>query len=135
MPVMLEWPMRAPRACAKRERVADLLHEREARAEIGEVVVRDGAFEIVPFEQFHGHEKAAGVFAEIVHDDDVGVGEASGRLCLATEALPLLVIAGADDLQRDGAVEDRVVGAIHLRPLHPRRSDRGDGTCRWFRLP
>ena len=73
--------------------------------------VADGCLEIDPFQQLHGHEEAAGVLAEVVHHHDVRMAEPRGRLRLAVEALPTLLVSRGDDFQRHVAVEDRSVGA------------------------
>jgi hypothetical protein len=86
--------------------------------DLAEGTVRDGGLEIGAFQQFHGHEEAAGVFAEIVDHHDVRVRQARRRLRLAMEALQAVVVPGGDDFQRHMAVEDGVVRAEAL-PIAP----------------
>jgi hypothetical protein len=91
--------------------LADLLHDAQAGVELGQAVRGDDAFEVVAVEQLHGHEEAPVVLAEIVHDDDVRMGEPRGGLRLAQKALALVLIARGDDFEGDVAVEHRIVRA------------------------
>jgi hypothetical protein len=96
------------------DRVADLLHDLELRAQVGERVRRDESLQVVAVEQLHGHEEAAGVLAEVVDGDDVRMREPGRGLGLAAEALASLLVGRADDFQRDEAIEHLVVRAENL---------------------
>ena len=78
---------------------------------------RWSCFRSTPVEQLHGHEELVALDAELVDGDDVRVAEEGGGLRLPLEPLAhhlVRVEAGRDPLDRDVAVQDRVVGAEHL---------------------
>ena len=80
--------------------------------------------EILTFEELHREIRLSLVLAQVVNCDDVAVRELTGRARLAEEALAEVGVAfnrGADDLERDLAFEQCVVGAIH--DTHPSLPD------------
>ena len=65
----------------------------------------------------HRDEVPAFALADVVDDGDVGMGERRGRTCLLNEARQLLggeAPVGAEQLERDPAVQARVVGEKHF---------------------
>jgi len=95
----------------ERDSITNLLHGVQLRIQIRESIGRDRTFEVSAVEQLHGHEEAAGVFTEIMDDDDVGMRQSRGRLRLSTKSLPPFFISSGDDFQRDVAIENRIVRA------------------------
>ena len=96
--------------------LADLLHHADLLVE-GHLARGEGVLQVDAVEQLHGHEELLALEAELVDGDDVRVAEEGGGLRLPLEALAhhlVRVEAGRDPLDRDGAVQDRVVGAEHL---------------------
>ena len=108
------------------ERVGDL------RPELHDLVERERALlqavrERLPLEQLHHQEVRVALVPDVEERADVGVVERGDRLRLALEALaPLLVLgeAGGEDLDRDAAVEARVLARARPRPCRRRRSAR-----------
>ena len=70
--------------------------------------------QILAAQELHGEVGLPLVLAEVVDGDDVPVRQLTGGARLAEEALAQLGVGldgGRDDLQRDFALEQRVVGA------------------------
>ncbi len=73
------------------------------------------------------------VLAEVVDRDDVGVvqrGGGQGLLAEAGEEVRIATVLGAEDLDRDVAIELGVVGAVDASPCHPGRGARSGDTAR-----
>jgi hypothetical protein len=75
-------------------------------------------------DELHGDEHTALGDADVVHRDDVGMGQPRQRLRLSEEALPGLVTSRREDLQGDGAVELGVMRLVHLP--HPALAAEAD---------
>src|SRR5207249_3071062 len=118
----LQVPVHDALRMGESEAVADLLHDPELVPGLGEGALFDHLPEVGPLQELHGYEDDALLFAEVEDGNDVRVVESRRRPGFALEALagPLL---GADPLRdrldRDEALEDGVVGLVHLahRPL------------------
>ena len=77
----------------------------------------DRLAQVDPLEQLHRHVKQPPLLPEVVHGHYVGVVEQGRGLGLALEALERLVVGaepGGERLERDEAVQDRVVGLVDL---------------------
>ena len=85
----------------------------------------------LPFEKLHDQVVAAGLMSHVEDGADVRMAERCDRAGLALEACAGVAVVGAvrrKDLDRDDAVEPRVVGAIDL--AHPARADRREDFIR-----
>ena len=101
---------------SERQPLADLQHHADLLVE-GHRARGESVLQVDPVEQLHGHERLPCLEPELVHRDDVRVVEEGGGLRLPLEPLAHHLVgveAGRDALDRDGAVQDRVVGAEHL---------------------
>ena len=99
------------------EPVEDLLHDLELLLEPQGGALLDQVAQVGALEQLHRHVGDALLLAELVDGDDVRVGQLARGPRLLEEAPAALLVAAqllGDDLDRDVAVEDRVVGAEHL---------------------
>ena len=79
---------------------------------LGEAVGQGLAFEV-----FHDQEIGPVLVADVMQRADVGVIQRRNSAGFALEALPGIKIGGKmrrQDLDRDGAIQARVPGAIHL---------------------
>ena len=78
-------------------------------------------------EQLHHDVDVAGVFLQLVDRDDVGMIEAGGRARFDVEALAaFFAVDHRRDhlLERDGAIEHRIVGLVDQ--AHPALAERRD---------
>jgi len=78
----------------------------------------DALAQVGALEKLHRQVRHAVDFAEVVGGDDVRMGQLARRLGLEEEALVVLgaalgVLFQRDGLQRDDAVEVRVLGLVH----------------------
>jgi len=92
--------------------VAHLLHEQELVLEEERPALGDHLLELLALEELHHDEQVPVHFGEVVDGDDVGVAQPRTGLGLPEEARAQLVgdlDVARDDLERDHAVEDRVV--------------------------
>ena len=123
----LQVAMDDPVGVRKGEAVADLIDEVELGLQAHRPLPVDDLLEVRPLQQLHGDVQMSLLFAEVVDGDDVRVVEAGGRLRLAQEAPPKVVV-GADPrahgLDGDVAAQDRVVGAVDV--AHRSLADLGD---------
>ncbi len=112
---------------------ADLDHEADLVLEIHGAALGDHVPQLLPLQELHHDEEAPVVLPHVVDRDDVRVVQLGAGLRLEEEAgaelLGDLDVVG-DDLERDGAVEDRGRGRGRPCPCRPGRSDRGSRTCR-----
>ena len=72
--------------------------------------------EVGPVHQVHHHEAPGAILQEVVHPDDVRVGEPAHRLHLAAEPLPRDSSAGGrrdQELERDERIERTVARPVH----------------------
>ena len=108
-----------PAACAAASPRPDSL--RAASASLHGCPSRSHALQVLPVDELHRDEHAVSERADVVHREDVRVGEARHRLGLAQEARLRVHHRrfGAQDLDRHAARELRVVGGVH-RPHSPR---------------
>jgi len=68
----------------------------------------------LPIDEFHRNEHGALELSDIEDCNDIGVGDASNRLCLSHE--PRVVSTRGpwlDQLERDSSIEFGIVGGIH----------------------
>ena len=83
--------------------------------------------EVLPVDQLHDDVRAAGVLAEVVDRDDVGVAERGGRLGLLPEArreVGVAQVLRTEQLERDVATELGIGGAVDGR--HPAAAQQLD---------
>ncbi len=100
-----------PRDLARRQRAAS---------------AQDGG-EVLPVDQLHDDVRAAGVLAEVVDRDDVGVAQRGRRLGLLPEArreVGVAQVLGAEKLERDVATELGIGGTVDGR--HPATAQQLD---------
>ena len=94
--------------------IADLAGDLELAPQAHRLLAREAVLQILAGQELHREVRLSLVLAEVVDGDDVPVRELAGRARFAEEALAQLGVVldgGADDLQGDLALEQRVVGA------------------------
>ena len=99
------------------ERGEHAIHHVELLVERAQLPGVDGLAQVRALEQLHGHVEQPVLLPEVVDRHDVRVVQQGGRLGLALEAFERFVAAAevhGQRLQRDVAVEDGVVGLVHL---------------------
>lgn len=109
-------------ACVRRlERLRHLEEPAELRRERG--AVRHRGAEDAPLEELHRDHDDAVRLLDLVDRDDVRMAEGGRGACLAERA-PAAIIGElrAQDLQRDGALQHRIVSAEDIR--HPASAER-----------
>ena len=100
------------------ERAQDLRHDPHDVGDAEALVRLEARLELASLDELHRDVPDAGFLAEIVDRHDVRMVEAARRLRLAAKAVDHLrrVLAGelvlADRLQRDDALDHRVVGLV-----------------------
>src|SRR5216117_3434635 len=104
-----------PRSCAKASPSATWWDVDRVRR--GERRLQQALAQVGPLEQLHRQVSEVALLAEIVGRDDVRMRELAGGLGLLEKALVVIlaalgVVAQDDGLQRDDAVEVRVLGAV-----------------------
>ncbi len=87
------------------------------RLDRGDVGLQHPGAQLDALEELHRGVREIALLAEVVHRDDVGMGELAGGLRLLEEPLvvflaPFGVVGEEDGLERDGAIERRVLRLV-----------------------
>ncbi len=99
------------------EAVGDLLHDAEDLVDGERSAALDELLEVLALEKLHHHVEVAFFLDEIEDGDDVGMVELRGVAGLTLESLDEIRVGAkglGDDLERDVAVENRVVAFVDL---------------------
>jgi hypothetical protein len=111
----LDVAVEEPARVGEVERRADLRDDARGARGLEPPVARDQRLQVGALDPAHGDVELAVLLARVVDGDDVGVVERGDRAQLALEALAVVGlegVVGRDQLERDGAPERELGGAV-----------------------